>query len=171
MTSVLYGLWEVPCGFCGDWQMAMEAAAICWIALYRELCRMLGKMSVRLGSRVLVPAQSFDTQMKQEKNGPTGTDEKRQQGSIVHEGHRSQLSLMEGRHLGKATMTGRKRRDRGWAAHLQIIGLHGIRRIMNLRVNAEQLLEAQWGGLSPILRQGVPAVDSTTIQRQHDDAK
>ena len=47
--------------------MAMKAAAICWIALYRELCRTLGKMSVRLGSRVLVPAQSSDTQMKQEK--------------------------------------------------------------------------------------------------------
>lgn len=75
-----------------------------------------------------MPAQSSDTQMKQANR----KEEVEGLGWGVRDVHRCQLSLMEIR----ASVTGSRRRDRGWVAHGQIIGLCGVRRIMNLRVNA-----------------------------------
>jgi hypothetical protein len=75
----------------------------------------VGKMSARQGPRILVPAQSSDTQMKQQMKIDSRAGLRAA----------SILTKPDGGQLGKVSMTGSKRRDRGWAAHRQITGLQG----------------------------------------------
>ena len=127
--------------------MVTEAAAICWIALYRELCRTLGKMRVRLGFRVLVPAQSSDTQMKQ-KNGPTGTNDKKA-AKLVREVHRSQLNRMENQRAIQQSeddreQAERSRLDRSKEDHWPAFAVDGHGACGSTQ---NRCLKVQWGGL------------------------